>query len=276
MERWWEARYQSRYLEERERLQAAGLLISEEREDNDQLVWHIDGYEHQGTPIPFIVKFPVLYPYFKFILQTNAVTADRHISPIEGVICYLPRDTGMWNPATDYVADIIMQRIPLVLDTGNNPNLEDRKGMEEPFAEPNSVLISSSPNTSILVGNTDVSPEHDSGFMVLRRLSRAKRIAQVISITDTKHNKVYEADFELTSDISGRVSLPWLRINGDFSQISRQFKNNSEALTYLLTCYEQSGFHTRNQHHEFIGFLISEENQYGAGLSDSWIFLGRN
>ncbi len=88
-----------------------------------------------GEELKLNVRFPDLYPYFRFEIIAADLELSHHQNPFLKNLCLINSPTENWR-TTDTVASFIRERLPLVLQTGRSDSKEEAAGLEEHQAEP--------------------------------------------------------------------------------------------------------------------------------------------
>jgi len=135
MRPWWE-RYPDRYTFEIQELESLGYeySINQEKFEAGNLIIEITYPLNEGTT-PLIARFPDSYPYFRFSITAPELELSRHQNQFTKDLCLLVMDTEMWR-TSDYLANFLKERIPLVLDVVNSDDKDFIKEIEEHVGEP--------------------------------------------------------------------------------------------------------------------------------------------
>lgn len=81
------------------------------------------------------VKFPELYPSFRFEVIGPSLALAHHQNPFSKGLCLLGRKTENWR-TTDSLAALLRDQFPRVLAAGHASSAEVARGLEEEQAEP--------------------------------------------------------------------------------------------------------------------------------------------
>ncbi|RWI85436.1 MAG: hypothetical protein EOR22_31075 [Mesorhizobium sp.] len=168
-----------------------------------------------GNIVPLRAEFPDSYPFVRpavFLNTDPRQFPKRHCSPLDGMLCLLGRDTGLW-PIKWTLARLLENQLE---------NALQGQGLEDPQGEPIEVwwnhTAASAPGSFVLVDSSWNLGEADEGSITLRFIAhRDERTilfnAAVEEVRSADGSVIVRRDFPLPRALAaGKVaSFPWRR-----------------------------------------------------------------
>jgi molybdopterin/thiamine biosynthesis adenylyltransferase len=279
---WWE-RYPGLLQVELDNLDAHGIRYEVDDESQSRGVVHLRLFPAVGgRELPLIAIFPDSYPFFRFEVQAPTLQLRHHQHAQGKNLCLLPRRTEAWGPNSDYLGDLISERLPLVLESGERS--DPGPLLEAQQAEPYSDYYLYYPGAMVLVDSAwSIPPEIRSGALEIgvpeppvgqhpgKLLNGA-----VLSIHDESDNLIANAPPEISTRFPYVLRGRWTRAETPFpadlsnDEIFRRADESDSRRDRLKTqsVYE-GGARIR-------GILYPEEVRWsglaGGALGDAWLF----
>ena len=99
---------------------------------------------------------PITTPYFQVIVEAHTLDLDHHQHPFAKTLCLLPRSTSYWNPGSDSLAKLRIERLPLVMDVGSASDVDGVEALEEHVPEPFGDYYEYERDSLVLLASDDV------------------------------------------------------------------------------------------------------------------------
>lgn len=246
----WERRYPGRFRFELNALQHAGVtpVLDCGALENGRLVLTFDWALDAETTLSLKAVYPDAFPHIRpqvFLLGGLDDPPVRHLSPIEGNLCLLGRDTRQWLPSWNLQKLLSEQLADAIYGTGE----------EDPQGEPADFWWNDlgPKGTYCLIDSRWDLGEAYEGTLVLRfaladtqtRLSDGERIkvpiirAVVTQVRDAQKNVLHEWEGPLPTEVEAagkRLTIPWVRLNetilpeSDIRQQAEAFRRDFSRL----------------------------------------------
>jgi molybdopterin/thiamine biosynthesis adenylyltransferase len=181
------------------------------------------------------VKFPELYPSFRFEVVGQDLALPHHQNPFSKGLCLLGRKTENWR-TTDSLAAILREQFPQVLAAGNASSIEAVVGLEEEQAEPISEFYPYEPGAMFLIDGTwEVPASFTAGKLLIGYTPTDRPTAfrgAVIEVRDATGSTILNIDHHLrrlfprtmTAEVV-KVDAPILESRADRFQASARGGN---------------------------------------------------
>lgn len=278
MTTWWE-KWPARLTYELKALDVAGIpwTIDEESQRHGVLRLHL-GLKLGSNDVPLVATFPDIYPYFRFELTAPTLSLGHHQNPFLKSLCLLPRRTHFWD--TNFtVANLIDERLPLVLRAGKENDREAVRALEQHQGEPFSDYYTCAPNSVIVVQSEwSIDAAHRHGKLVIatdtpdgQRPSKLIRGA-VIEILGENDELLAKADDAFRLAFPGRkLEGTWVRAAAPIATDDPvEFLCRIRALNNLALYARPN--HVDDGWLQVVGVLFPEEVAWRRD-DDGWVFL---
>jgi hypothetical protein len=148
---WWQ-KYPSRLASELEELDRANIRYEQVGDRDATGVIRLRLFPVvAGKELRLDATFPDLYPYFRFEVSAPELSLPVHQHAQSKQLCFLPRPTSYWMPATDRLAHFIIDRLPIVLAAASTSDNSAVTTDEERIAEPYSDYYTYASESILLV-----------------------------------------------------------------------------------------------------------------------------
>ena len=180
---------------------------------------------HDGETLRLVVVYPDLFPYFRCELYAPALDLAHHQNPFEKNLCLIGRRSHFWDTGTT-AAELIRERLPVVLRAGASVDKYEVAGLEQQHAEPMSDYYNYVAESIVIVQSDWRIPNDEAyGYLVIgtqtpkdRRVQACLRGA-VLEVRDAENKSIIRADKAIRSAFSGRtVDGCWVRLAKPFRE----------------------------------------------------------
>ena len=181
-----------------------------------------------------MVTFPDHYPYFRFEVESSALSLGHHQNPFSGALCLIGRQTDQWH-VSDTAAAFLTSRLPKTLAAGTSDAPDEVAGQEQDQAEPFSDYYSYLSGTMLMVdgswrldargGSFDAGMTGDAG-------GRIRGI--VLRVRDAHGTVLTEAPRSIDRLFQQRIVGRWIRSE------SAIVENDANVLRERLTDIDPS------------------------------------
>ena len=198
----WDRRFPGRLAWELERLQAQTTNIVVNQEKLAEGIVEIDlTWLVRGEHIPLRATFQTSYPYMRPHVQLRADPTTwprRHISPLDGGLCLLGRDSTQWRPG-DGLAGLLMLQLEAALHGG---------GAEDPQGEPAEYWWNQKglPDSYCLVDSGWDLGTADHGTLTIKLAMEPPRKRETV---DDEPLPAFQIVVQEVRDSDGRVLASW-------------------------------------------------------------------
>jgi E2/UBC family protein B len=231
--------------------------------------------------LELVVLYPDAYPYFRCEILAPSLDLAHHQNPFEKNLCLLGRRTHYWDTFTT-AADLIRERLPVVLLTGTSKEKGEVEGLEQRQAEPISEYYNCVAESMIIVqSGWSIPVDNEYGYLLLgtqtpmdRRVQACLRAA-VLEIRDADNNLLTRADDGIRSIFSGNtIEGCWVRLaepfrDADQMRIVRHVLNLCPfAARAKANHVEHNG---KSAWLQVWGIVFPEENAWRE-IGDGWSF----
>lgn len=284
----WEERYAGRLEWELAALRAAGIKYEIDQHElrNGRLSIVFDWPLDQSTTVRLRALFPDTYPDFRplvYLLSGLDPVPTRHVSPIEGNICLLGRDTGQWTSRWSLCKLLQMQLADALTDTGD----------EDPQGEPSEVWwnqLNSGTGSFCLVDTAWDLKDSEKGTLRIRykpcgtftlppptKLGKGPIVkAYVESILDSSGSEIQRWDAPLPNELATApnvIEIPWVK----HSEIFHPRRDFDEQVKELIAAHpELDNFHAQkfNEALRFKIFAIAHPCELAfKEIGIGWTFI---
>lgn len=133
MAKWWEENA-ARWELEKQALDAVGITFVEDQAalSCGALVLNLS-MEWEGQPLRLVARYPTPYPYFPPMVVAPDLSLTRHQTPGTNQLCLLRHGGEQWEPATDTLAKLLVEQLPIIFAGQPGGPEENNQGQE---AEP--------------------------------------------------------------------------------------------------------------------------------------------
>lgn len=168
-----------------------------------------------GRALNLVASFPDTYPYLRFEVAAPDLSLERHQDPFAKHLCLVGRGTEQWKRG-DSLAAFIVERVPLVLETAQNPMSDAAARAEEHQGEPFTAYYPYQPGAVLLVDSAwSVDPQVVRGELVvgvefMPDIDRPLRGA-VLAVLDEHGTTLTEFDPMVAKNFPHRLRGRWVR-----------------------------------------------------------------
>ena len=270
---WWET-WPDRYPAEIERLQRYGWNPVDSSSDDDldagYRVIEIQ-YSCDGQAIPVRLCFPPEYPYFMALAHTepDQLLLNRHHNPVTGELCLLNGGES-WRPGF-YMADVIAEKMPEVLQISENPEGDFAREAEAAQGEPLSGYLPATEKTLLLIDGIQIPAEAKEGSFTAHTLpgARSKRYA-ITEVRDITGSVLSLAPERLRSKLKAGLKLTgrWRRIEP--MTLTRMMDLNTLANEIHQPTMQSLTYGRINRHETALLATVYSEEVSQGNYQDAW------
>lgn len=279
---WW-AKWPGRLEYETEALDALGIAWERDEESYcaGVLKLYLDVPYDDGR-LDLVVVYPDLFPYFRCEIYAPSLDLAHHQNPFEKNLCLMGRRSHYWDTGTS-AADLIHERLPLVLRTGRAVEREEVVGLEQQQAEPLSDYYMYYPESMVIVQSDWTIPrQHAYGRFIMgtqtpddRRTQACLRGA-LLEVRDADNKALIRANEALRTGYAGKkIEGCWVRVSEpyrehDHAKIIQHIVNQYPfAAQAKLNHVENNG---RSAWLQVWGVLFPEETGWRE-MGEGWLFV---
>lgn len=272
---WWE-KWSGRLDHELQTLDAAGIhwTIDQESQRRGVMRLHLTATV-EDTEVALVATFPESYPYFRAELTAPELELPHHQNPFAKNLCLLGRRTHYWD--TDVtVAEVLRERLPLVLRAGVADSKEQAAGIEQQQGEPFSNYYTYAPSMIIVQSDWSIPSEHRYGrFAVATDAPPGQRPATAVrgvmtKLFGEKGEVIAEADAAFNAAFLGReLKGVWVRRQSPIVANDGTFIN--EVVASLPPHMVAQPYHVADGWLRIWGVLFPEEVAHRSN-GDGWVF----
>lgn len=280
----WDRRFPGRFQWELESYRRAGATPTIESAALAQGVLIIDfDWPFDGRALPLRAIYPDGYPYLRphVVLKDPSLFPSRHVSPNDGTLCLIGRDSRQWSSALT-VPQLVRDQIAEAMKGGPN---EDHQGEPAEFWWNN--LAGSNPSYCLVDTAWNIAAmEHaSSGWLTVRYkladensegpLMQAA-VTEVTSDDGTVLAKSHGAfPPQLCGDSVSELKVPWERLNTP--PLPDHVSQNHSGLTKLLqskTAITSPLFQTKklSKHRFRLNAFLYQSELGWEQKGDAWLF----
>ncbi|MFY0678102.1 MAG: ThiF family adenylyltransferase [Neptuniibacter sp.] len=226
---WWE-KWPDRKIGELERFKVLGFKPREVKplkaEEAENLIIEID-YCLGGKKYPLTVRFPPEYPFFcgYAYLDPKVEVLTRHHNPYSGELCLLGNPGEAWKPSV-YMADLINEEMPRLIDTVEDPDSEYTKEVEVFQGEPVSGYVSRDDRTLIIIEDVNIPNGVERGTFIAKKLPHKGQFRYVlIELFDSDRNSIFQADEAIQKNYQGGEVLRGFWAKWDKTNLGKKFSD---------------------------------------------------
>lgn len=240
--------------------------------------------------IDLTATYPDTYPFFRPVVQLRGDGPDlrRHAHPFGRNLCLLARRLDAWWP-TDVLADVLVQQLPKVIETGlgtrgSDPADEEIRALEEiqaePFSEyytcyaPGAILLDSAwqPGAGDGRGRMQIS----LGSAALGSLGDV--VVGTVSRVDDEDGRVLHSFGIDPIHAEVTLTVPWVRLSDPViantpEEIAAELETLYPRLLQDAHSAQRVG---RNERVQMVAVGFPEEREHrDARVATGWLFLMR-
>lgn len=216
---WWE-RCPERLEYEISALDAAGILWQRDEQAAARGVMQFQlTVTHEGRDLPLVVRFPDLYPYFRFEVYAPTLELPYHQNPFENNLCLIGRRTHYWD-TTDTVAGLLQVQLSRVIESAQSSDAAAIAGVEQEQAEPFSNYYNYAPSMIIVQSDWTIGLEHPGGLLTIGSVSPSGASppmlvrGAVLKLSDARGAQILAVDNAWRSSFPGpELTARWVRID---------------------------------------------------------------
>ena len=224
-----------------------------------------------GREIPVTVTFPDHYPYFRFEIESSAVSLGHHQNPFTRVLCLIGRQTDQWH-VTDTVSAFLTSRLPQTLAAGSSDAPDEVAGQEQNQAEPHSDYYSYLARTMLIVdGSWQLDAPGGSFDAAVTGDSEGRIRGAILRVRDKQGVTLAEAPDGLDRLFEQRIVGRWVRSK------STIVENDANAFRERLTAIDPSVRQLRlvgvgAKRVDVLGVVFPEEVAWRQ-IGEGWLFV---
>lgn len=229
-------------------------------------------YEIDARKLNLVVRFPDVYPYFRFEIYAPELKLDHHQNPFEKNLCMIGRATSNWS-TSDTLAKYITSRLTKVIQAGESTDPYISKQLEEEQGEPISHYYAYAPNHFALIDSSwSIDPSVYKGVLTLgidKFNSNGLNFA-VLTVKDNDKNILVQAEPEISNLYPDKIEGKWVR---SYQPIIEN--NQNRFFNHLLELDRTLDLNNKNillRKILIIGILFPEEVSWRDN-KDGWLFF---
>jgi len=275
----WFEKWPDRLAHELEQLAAANIRFKKDERAARAGILRLDLWPiFNGQETHLVATFPDSYPFFRFEVEARDENLPYHQNPQSKALCFLPRESGAWR-TTDTLAAFIQNRLPTLVKTAKQTDLQVIGAEEQHQAEPFEEYYPMSVGISILVDSSwKIDPTIDSGAL---RIGYAVpdhwKVPQaaVLEVCDTYGTPITQCEPELHRLYSHHiVKCRWIRAREPIALFDpTAFFNKVQKLDPRPQGNRQHLY--ENTKLQIWGVLFPEETNSWRVKGEGWIFIAR-
>lgn len=274
----WFERYPAWLKGELDALKDAGIDYERDEEAFSQGVLRLRfTVEIEGECLPLVVTYPDLYPFFRFQVEAPSLTLQHHQNPFEKNLCLIGRGTHHWR-TTNTVASLLMQQLPLVLQTGRATDAESVRGIEQQQAEPLSDYYPYAASMVVIQDGWKIPPGHDCGtFTVATIGAQGPAPEQLLRGTMVElHGR--GGELLLTADPAILSAFPGDRLRGCWVKVPKPILQSQQDV-FLKEVLDRFPFartapanRVEGGWLQIWGVVFPEEDRWRRESGEGWVF----
>lgn len=271
---WWE-RFPDRLQYELDELEKLGVRAELDKTSLENGRAELRLQAANGDRLNLIVRFPELYPYFRFEIFAPDLALPHHQNPFLKNLCLIGSPTHNWH-THDTVADFIHYQLPRVLRTAQSANPDEVAADEENQAEPITIYYPYEKDSLVLLdGAWKLDSSVIRGELTIAIDPRSGPLLRgtVIEVRDAHRTLLARADPLIFRAHHQTVRARWIRVPEPvLERDPRIFLSaiSSQDANILSPRWQRAG----NSQVDIVGVIFPEEVSRRR-TGDGWIFIVR-
>ncbi len=236
---WWD-KWPERLEYETRSLEALGIASERDEESYRAgvLKLRLEVPQDDGS-LDLVVVYPDSFPYFRCEIFAPSLDLAHHQNPFEKNLCLMGRRSHYWDTGMS-AADLIRDRLPLVLRAGRAVDLEEVVGLEQQQAEPLGNYYSCIPESMVIVQSDWTIPrQHTYGRFIIGTQTQTDRRPQVclrgavLEVRDADNKVLIQANEALKLAYAGKsIEGCWVRVSEPYRE-----RNHVEIIKNFTNLY---------------------------------------
>lgn len=219
-----------------------------------------------GRSVPMEIRFPDLFPFFRFEVYAPELRLARHQNPLAGNLCLLPQPTREWLPSMT-AAWLIRTQLPKLLDAARAEGVAPQLETHQP--EPTSAYYGTLGESVIVMPPEayNLPADRMRGRLELSLASLPEPIRGFVRKIDARQGSFPDLSVALpTREV---IDVPWVRVT-DLPRTTHAPAFARALLDAGLIMPARA-----NGKLDIVGITFPEDVAYGAPAENGWLFLVR-